>query len=67
LLNYLKNKLITPLSTGGIIVELKLIVDGVEVDLNEYVTSVVFEVNNGLLKTLRDINDWNKMELHIQK
>jgi hypothetical protein len=48
-------------------VELKLIVDGVEVDLNEYVTSVVFEVNNGLLKTLRDINDWNKMELHIQK
>lgn len=47
--------------------ELKLIVDGNEIDLNEYVTSVVFEVNNGLLKTLRDINDWNKMELHIQK
>ena len=67
LLNYICNKPISYLVIGGIIVELKLIVDGKEIDLNEYVTSMVFEVNNGILKTLRDVNDWNKMELHIQK
>jgi len=48
-------------------VELKIIVDGEEIELNDFVTNVIFEVNNGILKTLRGVEDWNKMELHIQK
>jgi hypothetical protein len=47
--------------------EVKLIVDGTEVDMNNFVENMIFEVNNGILKTLKGFDQWSKMELHIQK
>ncbi|MCK5559013.1 MAG: hypothetical protein KAJ51_00405 [Thermoplasmata archaeon] len=47
--------------------EIKLVVDGQEIVLNRYVESVIYELNNGLLNTLRDLDDWTKFELIIQK
>ena len=47
--------------------EIKLVVDGQEIHLNKYVKSIYFEINNGLIKTLRGLNDWTELELQIKK
>ena len=47
--------------------EIKLVVDGQEIDMNAFVESVFYEVNNGLLNTLRGVDDWTKLELIISK
>lgn len=47
--------------------EIKLVVDGQEIDMNTFVESVIYEVNNGLLNTLHGVDDWTKFELIISK
>jgi hypothetical protein len=47
--------------------DIKLIVDGEDIDMNDFVTKVLFEINNGLIKNLRGVDDWSKIEIHIQK
>ncbi|MHA1208185.1 MAG: hypothetical protein ACTSSA_01485 [Candidatus Freyarchaeota archaeon] len=47
--------------------EVKAIVNGKEVEMNEYVRSVFFDVCCGLLRTLRGIDDWKELEIRIKK
>ncbi|MGQ9720086.1 MAG: hypothetical protein ACUVXA_02055 [Candidatus Jordarchaeum sp.] len=47
--------------------EIKLVIDGKEIEMNEYVRSVFFEVCSGLLRTLRGIGDWKRLEIQIKK
>jgi hypothetical protein len=47
--------------------EVKVIVDGKEIGMNEYVKSVFFEVCTGLLRTLKGVKDWKEFEIQIKK
>ncbi len=46
--------------------EIKLFIDGKEIEMNEYVRSVFIEVCSGLLRTLRGVGDWKKFEIQIK-
>lgn len=47
--------------------ELKLVIDGKEIEMNEYVKSVFIEVCSGLLRTLRGGGDWKEFKIQIKK
>ncbi|MEM2144932.1 MAG: hypothetical protein QW279_06195 [Candidatus Jordarchaeaceae archaeon] len=47
--------------------EVKLIVDGKEIGMNEYVRSVFFEVCTGLLRTLKGVKEWKEIQIQIKK
>ena len=45
----------------------EIIVDGDNLDLNEFVKKVTFEINSGLIKSLRDVPNWSKVEIKLEK
>ena len=45
----------------------KIIVDDKVLELNEFVKKVSFQVVSGLINSLRDVPDWNKVELKLEK
>ncbi len=47
--------------------EIKLVIDGNELEMNDFVESVIYEINNGLLNTLRGVDKWTDFELSIRK
>jgi len=47
--------------------EIKLTIDGKNIEMNEYVRSVFFEVCSGLLRTLRGVKEWKELEIQIKK
>jgi hypothetical protein len=47
--------------------EVKVVIDGKKIEMNEYVRSVFFEVCAGLLRTLKGVKDWKELEIQIKK
>ena len=47
--------------------DVEIIVNGQSVDLNDYVKRVTFEINSGLIKSLRDVPDWSTVEIKLTK
>ncbi|WXG40570.1 MAG: hypothetical protein WED07_07170 [Candidatus Freyarchaeum deiterrae] len=48
--------------------EVKVTIDGKKIEMNEYVTTVFFEVCAGLLRTLRGVKeDWKGLDIQIKK
>lgn len=45
----------------------EIIIDGDSLDLNEFVRKVTFEINSGLIKSLRDVPEWSKVEIKMEK
>jgi len=45
----------------------EILIDGETLDLNEFVRKVTFEINSGLIKSLRDIPEWSKVEIKLEK
>jgi hypothetical protein len=49
-------------------VDVKLLVDGEEIDLNEFVVKILGGTITGAVASLRDIKkDWKKIELTVSK
>jgi hypothetical protein len=49
-------------------VDVKLLVDGEEIDLNEFVVKILSGTIEGAVTSLRDIKkDWKKIELTVSK
>lgn len=46
---------------------LKLKLDGKEVPTNQYVELVFTGVNEALIKTLRDVGEWKRAEITLEK
>jgi hypothetical protein len=42
-------------------------IDGENLDMNDFVQRMVFEVNKGILNTLHNISEWSKVEIRIEK
>ncbi len=45
----------------------EIIVDGEILDINDFVEKVTFGVAAGLVNSLRDIPDWSKIEIKLEK
>ena len=45
----------------------EIIIDGKDMDLNDFVQRITFEVSSGLIRSLRDVPDWSSAEIKIQK
>ena len=45
----------------------EIIVDGESLDLNEFVKKITFEINSGLVNSLRDVPNWSKVEIKLEK
>jgi hypothetical protein len=42
-------------------------VDGESLDINEFVERVTFGIVAGLVNSLRDVPDWSKIEIKLEK
>ena len=45
----------------------EILVDGKSLELNEFVKKVAFEVNKGLVNSLRDVPEWSTIEIKLEK
>ena len=45
----------------------EIIVDGNKLELNDFVKKVTFNVNHGLIRSLRDVTDYSKVEIRIER
>ncbi len=45
----------------------EIIVNGNKLELNDFVKKVTFNINSGLINSLRDVTDWSKIEIRIEK
>ena len=52
---------------GGIKLNVEIIVDGKSLELNEFVQKVTFEINSGLVNSLREVPSWTTIEIKLQK
>lgn len=52
---------------GGLFMNTEIIVDGESLELNEFVKKVTFEINSGLINSLRDVPNWSKVEIKLEK
>jgi hypothetical protein len=52
---------------GGKNMNVEIIVDGNKLDLNDFVRKVTFNVTHGLIRSLRDVNEYSKVEIRIER
>lgn len=45
----------------------EIIVDGVSIDINDFVKRVTYGMTVGLVNSLHDIPDWSKIEIKLEK
>lgn len=47
--------------------KVEIIVDDKELELNDFVTKATFNICSGLLDSLRDVDEWSKVEIKIER
>ena len=45
----------------------EIIVDGNSLEINDFVKKVAFEINNGFVTSLREVPEWTKLEIKLEK
>ena len=47
--------------------DVEIIVDGVSIEINDFVRKVTFGVTEGIVNALHDIPNWSKIEIKLEK
>jgi hypothetical protein len=45
----------------------QVIIDGQELDLNDFVKKITINVASGIVESLRDVPDWKNLTIKIEK
>lgn len=44
-----------------------ILIDGKSLDINEFIEKITFEINSALVNSLRDVPEWSKLEIKLEK
>lgn len=47
--------------------KVEILVDGTELDLNDFVERITFGINKGLIDSLHDVPEWSKIQIKLEK
>jgi hypothetical protein len=47
--------------------DVEIIVDGIGLDLNEFVKRITYGVSSGLVSSLHDVPEWSSIEIKLKK